>query len=147
MDVFAFFAAIIGVICTAVAVFMAMDRSTGRPLPHFSLRSMFVITAIVAGFSYAVYWCNQAYYWQLYDVRDVLAEHPEIDRVWLGTNNDVDLEVEQVFFSLKGQPDLTYDSHRIDGQDKREFRKSLERALEERRPVVRPDWVVEYGIR
>jgi hypothetical protein len=46
MDVFAFFVAIIGVICTAVAVFMAMDRSTGRPLPRFSLCSMFIITAL-----------------------------------------------------------------------------------------------------
>ena len=129
MDIFAVFVAIIGVICTVVAVLIAMDRSTGRPLPRFSLRSLFIITAIVAGFSYAVNWCNHAYYWQLNDVRDVLAEHPEIDRVWLETNNDVDLEVEQVYFSIKGQPDLTYDAHRIDGQDRREFRKHLERAL------------------
>lgn len=147
MDVFAFLAAIIGLICTAVAVFIAMDRSSGRSLPRFSLRSLFIITTIVAGFSYAVNWFNHAYYWQLYDVRDVLAEHPEIDKVWLGTNNDVFLEVEQVYFSIRGQPDLTYDAHRIDGQGKREFRKRLERALKERQPVVRPDWVVEYGIR
>ena len=147
MDVFAFCVAIIGLICTAVAVFMAMDRTTGRPLPRFSLRSLFIITAIVAGFSYAVYWCHHAYYWQLYDVRDVLAEHPEIDKVWLSTNNDVDLEVEQVYFSIQGQPDVTYDAHRVDGQDRREFRKHLERAVQERKPVVRPDWVVEYDIR
>jgi hypothetical protein len=147
MDAFAVLVGIIGLICTAVAVLIAMDRSTGRPLPRFSLRSIFIITAIVAGFSYAVYWCHHAYYVQLYDVREILAEDPEIDRVWLATNDDLELEVEQVFFSIKGQPDEAYYSGGIDTVDKREFRKRLEHALKERKPAVLPSWVVEYGVR
>jgi hypothetical protein len=147
MDVFSAFVAVSVGFWTGIALLIAMARATVRPLPQFSLRSLFVMTAIVAGFSYFIFWCRNFYYFQLQDVRAALAEHPEIDRVWFGTNDDVQLEVEQVYFSIKGQPDMTFYFDGIDYVGKREFRKRLERALMERQPVVRPDWVVEYGIR
>jgi hypothetical protein len=105
---------------------------------RFSIRAFFFVTAIIAVISYGVYWARNDYYSQLRAVSGVLAEHPEIDKVWLGTNPDVQLEVEQVYFSIVGQPDLTFYTYGMDGSTTREFRERLERALQERHPVPRP---------
>ena len=147
MDALKLFVAVFFGIGTGIALLIAMARATVRPLPRFSLRSLFLLTAIVAAFCYPVQLVRTFYYWQLHDVRAVLVEHPEIDRVWLETNDDVQLEVERVYFSIKGQPDLTFHSYGIDGVSKWEFRKRLERALNERQPVVRPPFVDEYQLR
>ena len=145
MDIFAALVAIIGCICTVVAVLIAMDRSTGHLMPRFSLRSLFVITAILAGFSYAVCRLQNEYYVDVYELNDVLAGHPEIDRVWICTNPDVNLEVEVVYFSIKGEPNLTYCCRGPDGLHISEFRKHFEHALQQREPVVLPmGWAVEH---
>jgi hypothetical protein len=148
MDIFAVFVAIIGCICTIVAMLIAMDRPTGGPLPRFSLRSLFVITAIIAGFSYAVCRLQKEYYVDVHELNDVLAEHAEIDRVWICTNPDVYLEVEVVYFSIKGDANLTYSCRGPDGLQISEFRKHFERALQERVPVVLPlGWAIEHQFR
>jgi hypothetical protein len=102
------------------------------------------MTAVVAGLSYGVHWALNFQNAQLNDVRDVLADYPEIDRVWLGTNEDVQTEVEQVYFTIKGQPHVTFHSGGIDTVSKHEFRKRLVRALKQKRPVTRPEYVREY---
>jgi hypothetical protein len=74
----------------------------------------------------------------------VLAEYPEIDRVWLMTNDDVELEVEAVYISVVGQPGLTFGFGGIDGASKSEIREHLDRALLEKRPIQRPNYVREH---
>ena len=143
MDVLAALVAFVFVVLDVIALFIAMV--TRWPL-RFRLKTMLVAVTIVALQLGAILWLNHQYHRQLRDVRSVLAEHPEIDRVWLGTNDDVELEVEQVFFSTQGQPGLTFYSHGIDKVSKDDFRRRLERALKERQPVV-PDYVQEYRIR
>src|SRR6476659_1743214 len=105
---------------------------------RFCIRAFFIVTAIIAVISYGVYWIRNDYYSQLRAVTAVLAEHPEIDKVWLGTNPDVQLEVEQVYFSIVGQTDLNLYTYGIDGSTTMEFRERLERALQEQQPVARP---------
>jgi hypothetical protein len=91
-----------------------------------------------------VYLFRKEYYWGLNAVNAVLAEHPEIDRVWLSINPDVTLEVEGVYFSIVGQPNVIFHSDGIDGTTQEEFRERLERALRERHPVPRPEYATEY---
>jgi hypothetical protein len=50
---------------------------------RFSLRTLFFVTATVAVICYGAYWLRNLYHSQLRAVNAVLAEHPEIDRVWL----------------------------------------------------------------
>src|SRR5262245_35182022 len=114
---------------------------------RFRLRTLFAGTAIIAVIAYGVYWVQDLYYYQLRDVRAVLNEYPEIDRVWLGTNDDVFFEVENVYFSTKDQPLSTFHCPGIDGASKSDFRKRLVRALEERRSVSLPNYVAEYSFR
>jgi hypothetical protein len=111
---------------------------------RFGLRSLFVLVTLFALFGGCIGWLRHAYYVQLRDVKAVLAEFPEIDRVWLGTNDDVQLEVELVYFSLKNQPGLILLSQGIDGATKPEFRRRLQEALQERQPVDLPSHVKEY---
>lgn len=78
------------------------------------------------------------YYVQLRTVESVIAEFPEIDRVWLSTNDDVTLEVEELWFSTFNQPRAVFEIHGIDGASKSEIRTRLRQALLERRPVTLP---------
>lgn len=105
---------------------------------RFSLRRLFfvMVAAALVGGSYV--WLREQYYVEVRTVNAVLAEHPEIDRVWFSTNDDVTLEVEQVYFSLRDQPGLTYCADGIDGVSEAAFRQQLERALREQQPVPRP---------
>ncbi|HET6880813.1 MAG TPA: hypothetical protein VFI31_11700 [Pirellulales bacterium] len=48
------------------------------------------------------------YYVQLHTVNSVLDEFPEIDNVWLCTNDDVMLEVEGLWFSTVDQPKAVF---------------------------------------
>jgi hypothetical protein len=114
---------------------------------RFRLKTLFIATTVIALQFGAILWLNHRYLWQLREVRAVLAEHPEIERMWLLTNDDIELEVEQVYFSIQGQPGVTFYSLGIDTQSKDEFRRSLAGALKERQPVVRPDYFQEYRIR
>jgi hypothetical protein len=105
---------------------------------RFGLRSLFFVMAAVALVCGGYKWLREQYYVEARTVNAVLAEHPEIDRVWFSTNDDVTLEVEQVYFSLRDQPGLTFCADGIDGVSETEFRQQLERALREQRPVPRP---------
>jgi hypothetical protein len=144
MDVLAVLVAFVFVVSDGVILIITL--ATRRPL-RFRLKTLFVAVTVVALQLGTILWLNHQYYRQLHEVRAVLTEHPEIDRIWLGTNDDVELEVEQVYFSIQGEPGLTFYSHGIDTASKDEFRSDLERALKERQPVVRPDYVQEYRIR
>ena len=94
----------------------------------------------------AVVWLNNnyGYYSQVRTVNAALAKHPEIDKVWLSTNDDVRLEVEQLYFSVAGEPRVTYRIDGIDGASKSEIGEKLERALLEKQSVVLPGWVTEH---
>ena len=79
-----------------------------------------------------------------FKAQDVLAEFSEIDRVWIWSNPDVQLEVEQIYFTLVGQPEVTYFAYGMDGSSKAEFRDRLAKAIREKTPVTRPVYAVEY---
>lgn len=112
---------------------------------RFSLRSLFgvmtyavIIAAIVVGF---ISWVRNLYYVQVRTVTAVLAEYPEIDRVWIGTNDDVSLEVQELYFSVVGEPNLSFGVYGIDGASKSTIRQKLDDALREKRPKKRPTHV------
>lgn len=82
---------------------------------------------------------HDGYYVQLHTVDSVLAEFPEIDKVWLCTNDDVTLEVERLWFSTFDQPDAVFEvEHWIEVASEQEIREWLQQALVERRPVKLP---------
>lgn len=110
---------------------------------RYGLRSLFVVVTLFALFGGCIGWFRHAYYVQLREVKAVLAEFPEIDRVWLSTNDDVTLEVELVYFSLKNLPEATFMSQGIDGATKPEFRRRLQEALREKQSVDLPSYVTE----
>ena len=143
MDPLAVLVALVFVVADGIVLFAMASMRPWR----FRLTTLFVTVTVVALQLTAIVWLNHRYHRQLRDVRSVVAEHPEIDSMWLGTNDDVELEVEQVFFSVQGEPGLTFYSHGIDKKSKEQFRRRLERALTERQPVVRPDYVQECRIR
>jgi hypothetical protein len=111
---------------------------------RFCLRSLFLCVTATAIICAAVGSIRGCYYVQLRAVDGVLSEYPEIDRVWLITNDDVELEVEQVYFSTDAEPELIYRSDGIDTVSTLEFRTRLERALREKRPVELPTYVTEH---
>lgn len=91
------------------------------------------MTALCSGLFY------YGYYVQLRTVNSVLAEFPEIDKVWLCTNDDVTLEVEGLWFSTLDQPEAVFEiGYGIDGASKSTIRTRLRKALRERRPVTLP---------
>ena len=111
---------------------------------RFGLRSLFLYVTVTAMFCAAIGSIRGCYYVQLRAVDAVLSEHPEIDRVWLSTNDDVELEVEEVYFSIVSEPGSIYRSDGIDTVSKAEFRTRLERALREKRPVQLPAYATEH---
>ena len=110
---------------------------------RFRLRTLFVIVALIALIAGVIGWVRNLYYGQLLTVNSVLAEYPEIDKVWLCTNDDVTFEVEQLYFSTIDQPELTFGIEGIDGESSSEIRQRLRRTLQERRPVTRPNHATE----
>lgn len=106
---------------------------------RFGLRSLFIFVTIAALVCWCVSWIRYEYLVQLRTVNSVLAEFPQIEEVWLCTNDDVTLEVEGVWFSTADQPDviLGIDSG-VDGASKSEIRRRLRQVLLERRPVELP---------
>ena len=111
---------------------------------RYSLRSLFAITTVAAVVFAALASLRGCYYVQLRAVDAVLAEYPEIDRVWLSTNDDVTLEVEEVFFTTVSDPNTIYRCRGIDGASKSELRTGLQRALREQRPVALPAYLLEH---
>ena len=82
---------------------------------------------------------HDGYYVQLHTVDSVLAEFPEIDKVWLCTNDDVTLEVEGLWFSTCDDPQAVFGIEwGIDGASESELRSKLSQVLLERRPVKLP---------
>jgi hypothetical protein len=63
----------------------------------------------------------------------VLAAYTQIDKVWLSTNESVELEVEELCFSVSGQPSVVCEVHGIDGVVKNQIRALVDQALEEKR--------------
>lgn len=110
-------------------------RDESHPMPRcfqFGLRGL-MIAALCGGLVY------DGYRVQLHTVDLVLAEFPEINRVWLCTNDDVTLEVEGLWFSTIDEPDAVFGIEwGLDGASKAEIRRQLRRALMERRPVELP---------
>jgi hypothetical protein len=111
---------------------------------RFGLRSMFVVVTIFALLAGGIGWLRYAYYVQVRKTKAVLAEFPQIDRVWFVTNDDVHLEVEIVYFSVTDQPGLILESLGIDHASKALFRQRLQEALRERVPVNLPSYAEEY---
>ncbi len=111
---------------------------------RFGLRTLLVIVAVVALSCGFIAWLRGQYYVQLRTVNSVLAQYPEIGNVWLVRNDDVTLEVEELFFSTVDQPGVTYRIDGIDGASKSEIRRRLEDAMRERRPVTLPNFAVPY---
>ena len=102
---------------------------------QFSLRALLVTCGCAALVCWGVSCIRYAYFVQLRTLNFVLAEFPEIDKVWLCTNDDVTLEIEGLWFSTVDQPQAVFG---IDGASKSEIRKRLRRVLVERRPVELP---------
>ena len=99
------------------------------------------IVAMIVGFAV---WIGNPYYVQMRRVNAVLAEFPEIRKVWLCTNDDVTLEVEKLYFSTVDRPEVTFGIDGIDGASRSEIRKRLKDALRERRPVTRPNYATRH---
>lgn len=101
---------------------------------RFSLRSLFIVVTFAALLCACASWIRYGYFVQLRTVNSVLAEFPEIDRVWLCT-----LEVEGLWFSTFDQPEAVFGiDYGIDGVSKSEIRRQLKQVLVERRPVELP---------
>jgi hypothetical protein len=115
---------------------------------QFSLRTLLVATACVAAVFGGISYLRELYLVQVRRIESVLAEFPEIDRVWLDTNDDVELEVEGLWFSTHDQPKAVFsiEGTGLDGASKPEIRKRLRRAILERTPTKLPEGVT-YRLR
>lgn len=116
-------------------------REFGVEKWQYSLRTFFIVTTIVAAIGGVVGWARGLYHVQVRQARSVLDDYPEIERVWIGTNVDMVLEVEEIYFTVANQPGAVYHSGGIDYVGEGEFRRRLDRALRERRKVDLPDYV------
>lgn len=99
------------------------------------------ITAVLC---YVTTRVRDSYLFQLHNVNSVLAEYPNIDKVWLVTNDDITLEVEQVYFSLIGQPRVTFTIDGTQDDTKSEIRRKMDHAMEDKIPVARPHYLTEH---
>jgi hypothetical protein len=115
-------AAIIGWI--AVLLFIAIRARRIR----FSLRGIFVNITIAAGLLGFIKWIPSQYYWQLNDVKAVLAEYPEIEDIYIAGNDDVCYEADAVYFCVAGQITVVQIPHLA---EKAEIRLIVENALAE----------------
>jgi hypothetical protein len=69
----------------------------------FSLRGIIInitIAAVLLGF---IKWASTQYYWQLNDVKAVLAKYSEIENVHIIGNDDLWYEAEIVYFFVDGR--------------------------------------------
>jgi hypothetical protein len=111
---------------------------------RFRLRTLFVAVAVIAFALGGVVWLfnlyESFYYEQVSTVRTALAEHPEIETVWVLTNDDVQFEMEQLFFTVAGKPGVILGTSGVDGATKVEILAELDRALREQRPAQLPSY-------
>lgn len=112
---------------------------------RFGLRKLFLLITIAAILLGGWAFLRNDYYAQIYDLNEVLAQHPEIEKVWIRHNPDIQIEVDAVYFSIAGQPNVTFYARGLDGSNKQDFQERLERALVEQRPVDRPSDVEEHS--
>lgn len=106
---------------------------------RFNLRSLFVIVTLAALVCGCISLFREGYLVQVRTVSSVLAEFPEIDKVWLCTNDDVTLEVEGLWFSTVDQPGTVFGIEwGIDGASALEIRNELRQILLKRHPVQLP---------
>jgi hypothetical protein len=113
-----------GVVFLWIAIVGLRFYGAGRI--RFSLRGIIInitIAAVLLGF---IKWVSTQYYWQLNDVKALLAECPEIENVQILGNEDLWYEAEVVFFSVNGQSAQITIPH---GAEKSEFRPIVEDAL------------------
>jgi hypothetical protein len=117
-------------------------REFGGIPVRFSLRKAFTWMTLLALFVGGITGVARLHhYQQVRRVRAVLAEYPQVDRVWIGTNDDVQLEVEEVYFTVDDQSGAIFRSGGIDYVGEAEFRRRVEQALRERREVELPGYV------
>jgi hypothetical protein len=114
----------------------------GMMLPRYRLRDLLITVAAVAlvlgSIVFLANLWHSLYYVQVGTVRSALAEHPEIENVWVCTNDDVELEVEALFFTIAGRPGEVLGIGGIDGASKSKILEELHRALREDRPTQIP---------
>src|SRR5262245_45844659 len=106
---------------------------------RFPLRSLFVATAVAVLILAGIKNLHDGIYFkQVRTVRAALAEHPEIDQVWVCTNDDVSLEIEEICFTIVGDPGTTYGIFGTDKQSKSELLTKLDNALKKHETVILP---------
>lgn len=107
----------------------------------FSFLLVAVIALVLCSF---IAWINNLHLAQVHRVNSVLAEYPQIDKVWASTNDDVELEVEELYFSVDGQPGVVFGIIGTDGANKATLRTLLDQALKQQRPVQLPPYATEF---
>jgi hypothetical protein len=106
---------------------------------QFSLKTLFVGTMCFAAVCAGLSWLRGVYLIQVRTVESLLTEFPEIDRVWLSTNDDIMLEVEGLWFSTVDQPNVIFEAEgMLDGASKSKIRELLRQALFKRQPTPLP---------
>jgi hypothetical protein len=115
---------------------------------RFRLRSLFIAVAIVAVICVCAARISNflfpLYYIQVRTVKSALVEHPEIEKVWVSTNDDVTLEIEELYFSIASAPEVIYEIDGIDGASRSKILARLERALQERHPAPLPAYAEQW---
>jgi hypothetical protein len=111
---------------------------------RFTLRSLLIFVAVVAmvcgGLASIVRIYQHLYYTQVRTVRAALAEHPEIEKVWICTNPDVELEIEELFFTVANEPGVILKIEGIDAASKDVIQAKLRRAIRQQPSVDLPTY-------
>jgi hypothetical protein len=107
-------------------------------------RDIFFAVMIVAVICGGVVWLHKLYYFMHYTqvrtVSSALADHPEIEKVWVCTNEDVELEIEKLYFSIADEPGVILKINGIDAASKSEIQQKLERAIRQQPSVDLPTY-------
>src|SRR5689334_9677082 len=104
--------------------FVALHAISKRPLAGGVAFVAVTVAALCSGLLY------DGHYIQLHTVNYVLAEFPEIDKVWLCTNDDLTLEVEGLWFTTVDQPEAVFGIEQgTDGATRTQLRNELKRVL------------------
>jgi len=107
---------------------------------RFSLRSLLIVMTIAALIGGGWSWLRGQYFWQLNALNAVLATDPEVKVVHMIGNDDVWFEVEEVFFSVAGEPGKIYRIQVPHGAGESEINLLLNHALLNKRPVSVHFW-------
>jgi hypothetical protein len=115
-----------------------------RQAVQYRLRTLLLVVTILAAVGGVYAGISRMYYVQVRRLNAVLADFPQIDEVWLATNDDATLEVEEVYFTVREKPGVIFKIDGIDGAASSEIRSCFERALREQVPASRPSWVTKH---